>query len=439
MTISDAWWDDKNVLKLMDSSGDVFAVHPSYVVRRGWPVLVEVATWEQLVVEHARITSTPFLKNLRMDNVTILERRRADGERDVLWGITLRVCASPLSDKIVVPAAAPASMDELKPGGMFKNFVNLTRPTVQSNGALDPIGFEHFGQNFFLSLHYVAASGIAEEHAMLSGVGIASMDDYNLVLTNLPTSVTGKNVCTRWCHMRRLDRLPRFEDALFCMSTMSAKGPMPLRHEGHPKRPLELQMSNARSPRWHGGIEPRRYKRRPIEYVIDPLKNELKRRKRTFDVGLLPCDVFNEIFGTFAARLIQSTAKADAQTLLTLRLVSRGLRDTVDSECDAYLGRTRAAIQNAMNTKRIADIADARTLLLSGRLHLRLVGVVMREHVVAQYRTSLRSVSRMTRREFEECVHRTASGHKSLAPLRHTLLAAKLRGVRALALARRGM
>ena len=86
MTISDAWWDDKNVLKLMDSSGDVFAVHPSYVVRRGWPVLVEVATWEQLVVEHARITSTPFLKNLRMDNVTILERRRADGERDVLWG-----------------------------------------------------------------------------------------------------------------------------------------------------------------------------------------------------------------------------------------------------------------------------------------------------------------------------------------------------------------
>ena len=118
---------------------------------------------------------------------------------------------------------------------------------------------------------------------------------------------------------------------------------MPLRHEGHPKRPLELQTSSARSPRWRSGVEPKRSKRADnIEYVIDPLKNELKRRERTFDVGLLPCDVFNEIFGKFAARLIRSTVKADAETLLTLRLVSRGLRDAIDSECDAYLGRTRA-------------------------------------------------------------------------------------------------
>lgn len=368
MTLTGGWWDDKNVLKLMDSSGDVFAVHPSCVIRRGLPVLVKFADWEKLVVEHARMSATPFLKNLRMNNVTILKQKRSDNEHDVLWGITLKVYGRWTDDKV------DASIATTSRSARIAATLSPPCPYVQSNGASNLKSARYFGQNFFLSLHFLAAAGIAEETAILGGTGIVPFHDVHLVHDNWPTRVTVKEVCAEWCDVHRMDWLPLPKDAIFCMSTMSASGPMPLRNEGHPKRPLELQKSSARSPRWHSGVEPKRYKRSTnIEYVFDPFKEALERRERSFDVELLPSDVFNEIFGKFAARLIQSTTKADAETLLTLRLVSRGLRDAIDMECHAYLDRTCVAVKQAYATKRIADISDARTLLLSGRLHLRLI------------------------------------------------------------------
>ncbi len=463
-----AWWEKPTTLKLCNRDMGIFAVHDDSVVLRGEPIAVSLETWENMLVEHSRMTYLPFAKRMCLSNITVLRHRHDDGSADVLWGLTIEVTTSVWPSEAMRLTLPEGLSNELKTNGKFAtNCAHTVAPRlVALSSRRSSLASCAFGRNFFIPLHFIAAQGVAQEYQVYTSVAPVAEAHMHVVHDVLPTSVSVNLICSTWPTLRRLDRLDSFGDFAFAISVEVPRGTMPMRHEGHPKRPSPLELDLARSPRLHvstsaqnfvaamGAVddapdidddlstddefEAGKIKRflpntgKVVEsWSLTPTPPPTARAK--FDVTALPCDVSSAIFTNFATLLAKSTCPDDAQTLLTLRLVSRGMRDSVDAACDGYLANVRGLVETAAWSKSLDDITEARQALHAGRLHLRHVGFDAMG-MVGSCGIDRTRLAQMPDVDFRRLLHCTTCIHT-----RHTLMAARLRGVRALALARHGL